>query len=235
MTNCTNCTAPLPPKSFICAYCGAMNDVDLGALGEFTKGKPVMDRICPRCDIPLRSVDLKLDGPFYIERCEKCFGMFFDTGELAAFLKKTVAPAVATDFSKIDEINKIIGEDFLKIEYAKCPVCRELMHRQNYGARSGVIIDSCRAHGLWLDGGELKRIVEWKKAGGELIDADRALNALEEKKRRREEAKTEAARGYTAYAAGDSGGGGNDGTIAGGTIAAAAFEIVYKTIFSFFR
>lgn len=30
-------------------------------------------------------------------------------------------------------------------------------------------MDRCRHHGVWLDGGELRRLLEWKKAGGQLL------------------------------------------------------------------
>jgi Zn-finger nucleic acid-binding protein len=40
------------------------------------------------------------------------------------------------------------------------------MQRKNYEKRSGIVIDFCYKHGIWLDGGELIRIFEWVKAGG---------------------------------------------------------------------
>ena len=60
-----------------------------------------------------------------------------------------------------------------EVKYVKCPVCLQLMNRKSYGARSGVVADTCKEHGIWLDGGELGRILKWVKAGGLLHDADR--------------------------------------------------------------
>lgn len=57
--------------------------------------------------------------------------------------------------------------------YKKCPVCRDFMNRKNFGTKSGVIYDSCKSHGIWLDGGELKRLLKWKKAGGQLLHEER--------------------------------------------------------------
>jgi len=44
------------------------------------------------------------------------------------------------------------------------------MNRKLHGKRSGVIVDSCRDHGLWLDAGELRQLMEWSRAGGEKLD-----------------------------------------------------------------
>jgi Zn-finger nucleic acid-binding protein len=39
----------------------------------------------------------------------------------------------------------------------------------NFGGKSGVIIDRCGAHGVWLEGSELRRLLEWWRAGGKLL------------------------------------------------------------------
>ncbi len=44
------------------------------------------------------------------------------------------------------------------------------MHRRNYGRRSGVLVDTCRDHGMWFDLGELDTILRWIKAS-DLKDA----------------------------------------------------------------
>lgn len=50
--------------------------------------------------------------------------------------------------------------------YRPCPDCDTLMHRRNYGKRSGVIVDVCSKHGIWFDLGELERILRWIRDGG---------------------------------------------------------------------
>ena len=62
--------------------------------------------------------------------------------------------------------------------YRPCPVCRTLMNRKLHGKRSGVIVDSCRDHGIWLDAGELRQLLEWSLAGGEKLNQER--RALEQ-------------------------------------------------------
>jgi Zn-finger nucleic acid-binding protein len=40
------------------------------------------------------------------------------------------------------------------------------MNRQNFARVSGVLIDVCKGHGVWFNQGELRRIVEFIRAGG---------------------------------------------------------------------
>ena len=47
------------------------------------------------------------------------------------------------------------------------------MNRVNFGTNSGVIVDRCKDHGVWLDGGELRQLFEWMKAGGKLLQQER--------------------------------------------------------------
>src|SRR5439155_12887026 len=50
--------------------------------------------------------------------------------------------------------------------YLPCPRCGELMNRLNFAHASGVIIDICQPHGIWFDKDELRRIIEFIRAGG---------------------------------------------------------------------
>ncbi len=50
--------------------------------------------------------------------------------------------------------------------YIPCPDCEKLMNPGNFARRSGIIIDTCKAHGVWFDAGELPQIVEFIRSGG---------------------------------------------------------------------
>ena len=173
MARCSNCNAPLPDGSLLCAYCGDRNDIDLKGIHYYTTHENDTPRTCPRCDKPLKSIDLKLNGRFLIDRCDDCLGLFFDPGELEALLDATVKNVFLVDKSGLDGINLHRQPDQYPIAYIKCPVCSQLMNRVNFGTRSGVIIDRCKAHGVWLDGGELLHLMEWMKLGGKLLDQER--------------------------------------------------------------
>jgi Zn-finger nucleic acid-binding protein len=197
MANCQNCGAPLTGTLLVCDYCKTRQDVDLSLVHRFTVEDPKSKRICPRCHIPLQTVDLRLDSKFLIERCERCLGLFFDPGELEAFLDKVVTNVHAIDSQRLNEVQNVKRRQEYPVTYIDCPVCQRLMNRINFASRSGVIADQCREHGIWLDGGELRQIMEWMKAGGMLGQKEKELEmaklALEQEKKNLQFAKIDAA------------------------------------------
>jgi Zn-finger nucleic acid-binding protein len=169
MATCTHCSAPLPANNNVCKYCGSRNDVDLHAKYTYSVAKMVSERICPHCDIPLQTIRLNLAEPCFIERCSKCYGLFFDPGEVESILESSVSNVFTINRHHLDNINKDRYRKNPSIRYVKCPQCRMLMNRINFGRRSGVVVDQCIKHGIWLDNGELVHLLEWKKAGGQLL------------------------------------------------------------------
>ncbi len=182
MASCKHCAAPLPANINKCHYCGTRNDVDLHARQPYVVAKTNTDRICPHCDIPLQTIKLTLEDNVFIERCKTCFGLFFDRGEIEAVLHSSVSNVYAINLEHIDTINKDRYLKPHKIRYIKCPQCRRLMNRVNFGQRSGVVVDQCIVDGIWLDNGELIHLLEWKKAGGQLLHEQTAKTKEEQKK-----------------------------------------------------
>jgi Zn-finger nucleic acid-binding protein len=177
MSNCVNCGAPLPPAATRCNYCRTAVDVDLKGLHYNTVHVPSSPRSCPRCCRPLQTINLSAQSQFLIERCEQCLGLFFDPGELQALLDGSAATVFQVDFAALNSLKGQLRHDAYPVGYIKCPVCSTLMNRVNFGAGSGVIVDTCKGHGLWLDAGELRQLMAWAKAGGTIVkqqqDAER--------------------------------------------------------------
>ena len=169
MSLCQSCSAPLPADTSRCSYCGTRNDMDVLAMNRFAASREESGRQCPDCRIPLQTIRLSADGSFAIERCAVCFGLFFDPGELQALLEASVAPVFAVNLEEIININRERAGKDRPARYIRCPECGTLMNRVNFGYRSGVVMDQCRKHGVWLDNGELIHLLEWKKAGGQLL------------------------------------------------------------------
>ncbi len=172
MAICKHCSAPLKANINRCQYCGVRNDVDLESKHQFTIKAPYSNRICPHCEVALQTIDLKVNGHLYIERCSECFGLFFDPGEIDILLNSTVSKAETVNLKHIQAINQDRFQA-KKVKYIKCPVCQMMMSRVNFGYKSGVVIDQCREHGIWLDNGEITHLMEWKKAGGQLLAAQK--------------------------------------------------------------
>ena len=76
------------------------------------------------------------------------------------------------------------------VRYIPCPKCAKLMNRVNFAKSSGVIVDVCKSDGVWLDRGELQRVVGFIDGGGlevarehereRLVEEQRRLAALEQ-------------------------------------------------------
>jgi len=169
MAKCSSCSAPLQANNNRCRYCNVRNDIDLHGKHQYNVSTKQSERICPHCDKPLQTVELNLNGPFHIERCKTCFGLFFDPGEIETLLESTVSNVFDINLKLIKNINRDRYKKNQQVKYVKCPVCRILMNRVNFGHRSGVIIDQCKKHGIWVDSGEITHLMEWKKAGGKLL------------------------------------------------------------------
>ncbi len=194
--DCLNCAAPLPAKSAKCRHCGTLNDVDLRTVHRSVASTAASDRKCPRCETLMESVDLGFEGGFFIERCDRCLGLFFDPGELEHVLSVSAQNVHEVDRQRLQVM---IAEEYANtprpVKYIECPVCGTLMNRRAFGAKSGVIVDGCRDHGVWLDGGELAQIVKWAKAGGRIIDAEvKERDAKNEERKQRLQASKESVR-----------------------------------------
>ena len=139
--------------------------------------------ICPECDVSLETIELDIQPPLQIERCSRCFGLFFQPGEVESLLESAVSPVFEINLELIGNINSDRYRTDRPVKYLKCPECQNIMNRVAYGHRSGVVIDQCKIHGVWLDGGEITHLLEWKKAGGQIL-ADKKLQEREQKRRR---------------------------------------------------
>ncbi len=180
MAKCTSCGAPLPPSGIICEYCGTRNDIDLREKGPFFMDlRPLQKRTCPVCHVKLHTIDVGEAVPFLVERCESCFGIFFDLHELEEMIERSVKGSRNVDIARLSQITEHPRHVDIVV-YRRCPVCRKTMQRKNFMKRSGVITDVCPEHGVWLDSGELRQIFEWVKSGGMERAEEEAASAQEE-------------------------------------------------------
>ncbi len=165
---CKFCSAPLPKSGLVCEYCGKRNPIDLEILPLKKKEKLSKGGICPVCKTSLERFNIGDKESFFIQRCPKCEGIFFENEELSRLLEN-INSARSIDRNMLHFVTQNPRYEREKgIVYKKCPICQEIMGRFNYKSVSGVIVDRCPAHGIWLDAGELAQLIEWKRAGGEI-------------------------------------------------------------------
>jgi len=173
-TECEHCGARLAivacPSCFGMIFSGSKFCPHCGAKVERTEGNEDTLRPCPRCRVPLSAIVL---GSTKALECPRCSGLWINTAtfnEICADREKQAAV--------IGENSESLHPDLPcpsldSIHYVPCPVCTKLMNRVNFARSSGVILDICKADGVWFDRDELRRVVEFVRAGGLEISRDR--------------------------------------------------------------
>ena len=173
--SCPYCASPVAqqrcPRCFeiVAAggrYCQSCGTNVAAAAVEMTAGEP-RDAACPRC-ASSKLEALLIDG-VALDRCLGCGGLWLDH-RVFAHLQRNEA-SNAPMMARISQLPQP-GATARRRHYIPCPECKSLMVQRNFAGCSGVIIDECRAHGVWFDAGELASIMQFIRDGG--LDKARA-------------------------------------------------------------
>jgi Zn-finger nucleic acid-binding protein len=128
-------------------------------------------RACPKGCGALRAIRL---GSVDVEECEACGGMWLQQGVFQRLAAEEERGAIV--LGPAPKAHRVQRDRAESIRYLACPECERLMNRINFAKRSGVILDSCAAHGTWFDADELRRVVEFVRGGG--LDQQRAHDRM---------------------------------------------------------
>jgi len=122
-------------------------------------------------------------GDVDVRECGACGGLWLDPATLQRLCDAREQHAAITGM--LAGRVPTAGAPTDTVRYVPCPSCRKLMNRVNFARSSGVIMDVCKSHGVWLDRGELERVVGFIDAGGLTIarEHDRLQTAEEERLR----------------------------------------------------
>ena len=146
---CEHCNREVNVSSRVCPFCG-------GEIRDHIE--PISPPVCPRCGV---SLEIDIKGGEDYGFCPRCGGLWLDRG---AFHQVTKESDV---YKKEDtEGGYFRGPVNDPIKYIPCVRCGKLMNRKNFARISGVIIDECGSHGVWLDAGELEKIRLFIADGG---------------------------------------------------------------------
>jgi Zn-finger nucleic acid-binding protein len=118
---------------------------------------------CPRCHVPLEAAEY---GGFVLETCPRCGGRWTNPADLKAIIDGEPPPARAQAYRVAVDLTGVGGDSL-------CPRCSVPMEPFNYAGDSGVILDKCPGcAGLWLDSGDLERILAVVAASDRDLDRD---------------------------------------------------------------
>lgn len=189
--NCPTCGAPAPgPEATRCEYC-ASTLTSMGCpacFGVMFAGMQFCphcgakgDRVasdgatlpCPGCKGEMKGATL---GATALFECGACHGTWLDADTFRH---------LCVDREERGAIAALVGAGAKggpvatggAVRYVPCPLCKRVMNRENFGKRSGVIIDVCKGHGVWFEPRELQSVMAFIDSGGleraRLLDAER--------------------------------------------------------------
>lgn len=101
-------------------------------------------------------VETKYEG-VTVDRCQACQGVWLDNGELEIIIN-TKEKVFSKQLTKETISNAFMGIPASDRIDRACPKCQKKMQTINYGVDTGIIIDKCSEHGVWLDTHELEKI-----------------------------------------------------------------------------
>lgn len=168
--SCVSCFETIFEGSKFCPLCGA-KAID----AEISSDKKIGN--CPRCKKALKSVTI---NEISLSECEKCEGVWSDIETFETICANRENQSAV--LKKFDEILK--NPSYERVQYVPCPECSELMNRNNFAKVSGVIIDSCKKHGVWFDANELPAIIEFIRKGGMEYSRQKEMANLEAERER---------------------------------------------------
>ena len=176
---CPSCGAPTGPEDAACAHCAAplhpircpwcfgwtyTETRDCAHCGSTAQAPAEgVSPSCPSCRVPLSS---RVLGRARLAGCARCAGVWADAESFKTICADNETQSTYLGDGSILPSPPVGDPQASPIVYRPCAVCGELMNRFNFAGSSGVILDSCRSHGVWFDPDELRHIIAFIRGGG---------------------------------------------------------------------
>lgn len=167
---CPACFSLVPLSASHCPGCGAEMAPRQATAQD---GAP-----CPSCSVALSRARV---GDMDVQACQVCGGLWL---ERAVF--ERLGASRERQGAVLGVLPAPVEQGVTAMEpvhYRPCPACAQRMNRVNYARRSAVILDVCKAHGIWFDQDELRRVLAFVAAGGLDRAREQEIQALKEAKR----------------------------------------------------
>lgn len=153
---CPKCFGTMFAGMDFCPHCGAKSDRQL------VDGAPTLK--CPGCKSDMQTVKV---GDTAMSECPQCSSLWLDAptfSRLCVSREERGAVIAFVDVTKTEAQTLSVSNN--AVRYVPCPVCKTMMNRQNFGRRSGVIVDVCKGHGVWFEAHELQAVLAFIDSGG---------------------------------------------------------------------
>ena len=137
-----------------CQYCGKRFSKNMRfcpfCAGEHKMEVTIKTALCPSCKTKLK---VRRYRGVEINVCPRCEGIWLDTEKF----RRVSSERDTYQDEKI--LYRYVKKGLKRGEgYRACVRCGVLMYKRNFKKISGVVIDVCNDHGIWLDKGELDQI-----------------------------------------------------------------------------
>src|SRR5262245_35882004 len=152
---CMSCGAEVAPQAFAAAPVGAH---------------------CPRCAGALRTRSLTSAS---VIECGACGGLWLDPKDFDRICERADQQQLALR-QLAERPSPERAADAGEVRYLECIRCRDRMIRRNFGGSSGIILDVCRDHGVWLDHSEMEKVLGFVRAGGLARAREREVERLKD-------------------------------------------------------
>jgi len=201
IARCGACGAAVRGDDQRCEYCGSeivreLSDHSLICPECYARCADD-SRFCTACGIPFRPETVKMDGHelpcpvcstlmpprqvggIAVNECLSCNGLWAPGDSFDLLVGRAIEARQGASLAQLHALKpRVTGSNPARqgVKYRKCPECDGYMARRNYRKRSGIIIDCCSQHGIWLDADELEQIAGFILSGsaGEPIEPDSA-------------------------------------------------------------
>lgn len=151
-------------------FVGSRHCVHCGARAREPKALDGTPWRCPRGHGELRGIAL---GGAEVGECLECGGLWVEETTFQTVVSDRTRASVVPQGGAAAARGSSVAAD--TVRYVPCPDCGKVMNRVNFAKTSGVILDACKGHGVWCDVDELRRVVEFVRAGG--LDVSRRREA----------------------------------------------------------
>jgi Zn-finger nucleic acid-binding protein/ribosomal protein L40E len=188
---CGSCGAGVGAEAESCTFCGSeivRDERELSLICPECYARSTDDsRFCTACGVAFRPEPVKLDGhelpcpscgalmpphrvgDVSVNECRGCAGLWVPGENFDLLVSRAAEARRDTAPEKLALVNpRVKGSNpaAQHVKYRKCPECESFMQRRNFRRSSGVILDTCGAHGTWLDADELEKIAGFILSGG---------------------------------------------------------------------